>query len=141
MFSVILLPLPVCSRDVTSRLSVSYWVTQMPISPCSGMCILIYHENGGRFNASFQEDRASISSQANQKSAGYHCILAVFFHYYYGRYLFFFFFFFFQIHYASAYWQKDRTFQFYTQVRIRGCAHLYTILLEVMLHDGKGCCC
>ena len=50
------------------------------------MCILIYHENGGRFNASFQEDRASISSQANQKSAGYHCILAVFFHYYYGRY-------------------------------------------------------
>lgn len=37
------------------------------------MCILIYHENGGRFNASFQEDRASIRSQANQKSAGYHC--------------------------------------------------------------------
>ena len=90
MFSVILLPLPVCSRDVTSRLSVSYWVTQMPISPCSGMCILIYHENGGRFNASFQEDRASISSQANQKSAGYHCILAVFFHYCYGGYFFIF---------------------------------------------------
>ena len=48
------------------------------------MCILIYHENGGRFNASFPEDRASIRSQANQKSAGYHCILAVFFHYYYA---------------------------------------------------------
>ena len=67
MFSVIPLPLPACRRDATSRLSVNCWVTQMPILPCSGMCTLIYHESDGRFNASFQEDRTSISSQINQK--------------------------------------------------------------------------